>query len=74
MGFLLQCDLLIYLGDRFEGKIAKSMAMSQVCVKCNKHVVKESDDVRCTNCGRNHVAKFPECPAIVKEDPRIQAV
>ena len=40
------------------------------CLKCvsmeSTCSLKNDDDVRCSNCGGNHVAKFLECPASLK--------
>lgn len=33
----------------------------------NQHVVEESHNVRCSNCGVNHIAVFLESPISIKE-------
>lgn len=30
-------------------------------------LVNDGNDLRCCNCGGNHIAEFLECPAMVKE-------
>ena len=56
------------------GHFASTCKKSQSCLVCsgnhrfNECPNKNTDNVKCTNCGKNHTANYSKCPMMIKEN------
>ncbi|XP_048255352.1 uncharacterized protein LOC125381988 [Haliotis rufescens] len=60
----LRCFHCQHFGHR-----AKSCHATQICSRCSKHHdgTDCTDNIRCANCGGDHMSSFKSCPAFMKQ-------